>query len=152
MSDRARSIAFAGLAAVVATAATLALATEHPLNPSSGKETDDHHASTLTPATGPAQAAFYADIGTANARMHAAMEIAPSGDIDRDFVQMMIPHHQGAIDMARLLLRDGHDERLRRLAQSIIVEQGQEIAYMRSLVDTLPPAELCTAGAPTADQ
>jgi uncharacterized protein (DUF305 family) len=53
-----------------------------------------------------------------------------SGNIDRDFVRMMIPHHQGAIDMARVLLKYGQDERLKRLAQSIIVEQGQEISYM----------------------
>jgi uncharacterized protein (DUF305 family) len=50
-------------------------------------------------------------------------------------MRMMIPHHQGAIDMALLQLKYGHDEKLRRLAQSIIVEQGQEIAYMRSLLE-----------------
>jgi uncharacterized protein (DUF305 family) len=48
---------------------------------------------------------------------------------------MMIPHHQGSIDMARVLLKYGQDERLKRLAQSIIVEQGQEISYMRTLLD-----------------
>ena len=63
------------------------------------------------------------------------MEIARSGNIDRDFVRMMIPHHQGAIDMARVLLKYGQDERLKRLAQSIIVEQGQEITYMRTLLE-----------------
>jgi uncharacterized protein (DUF305 family) len=52
---------------------------------------------------------------------------------------MMIPHHQGAIDMALVQLKYGRNEKLRRLAQSIIVEQGQEIAYMRGLLD--PPAE-----------
>jgi uncharacterized protein (DUF305 family) len=51
---------------------------------------------------------------------------------------MMIPHHQGAIDMALIQLKYGRDERLRRLAQAIVVEQGQEIAYMRSLLE--PPA------------
>jgi hypothetical protein len=80
------------------------------------------------------QSTFYAEIAQANARMHEAMEVAPSGDIDRDFAQMMIPHHQGAIDMALVLLKHGRDERLKRLAQSIIVEQGQEIAYMRNLL------------------
>ena len=67
-----------------------------------------------------------------NARMHEGMDIAPCGDVDRDFMRMMIPHHQGAIDMALVLLKYGRDERLRRLAQSIIIEQGQEIAYMRT--------------------
>ncbi|MDB5832919.1 MAG: hypothetical protein JWR14_2749 [Caballeronia sp.] len=45
------------------------------------------------------------------------MLIKPSGDIDRDFTVMMIPHHQGAIDMAQAELRDGHNEQLRRIAQ-----------------------------------
>src|SRR5262249_18643711 len=76
---------------------------------------------------------FYSEMSKASARMHEGMEIAPSGDADQDFIGMMIPHHQGAIDMALVLLKYGHDERLRRLAQSIIVEQGQEIAYMRTL-------------------
>ena len=80
------------------------------------------------------QSKFYAEITRVNARMHEGMEIVPSGDIDRDFAQMMIPHHQGAIDMALVLLKHGRDERLKRLAQSIIVEQGQEIAYMRNLL------------------
>jgi uncharacterized protein (DUF305 family) len=78
---------------------------------------------------------FYAEIANVNARMHDGMEIARSGNIDRDFVRMMIPHHEGAIDMARVLLKYGQDERLKRLAQSIIVEQGQEITYMRTLLD-----------------
>jgi len=53
-------------------------------------------------------------------------------------MRMMIPHHQGAIDMALLQLKYGHDEKLKRLAQSIIVEQGQEITYMRTLLDAPP--------------
>jgi uncharacterized protein (DUF305 family) len=77
---------------------------------------------------------FESEMAQANARMHAGMDITPSGDTDRDFARMMIPHHQGAIDMALVELKYGRDEKLRRLAQSIIVEQGQEIAYMRSLL------------------
>ena len=64
-------------------------------------------------------------------RMHAAMHVQPSGDADRDFARMMIPHHQGAIDMALAELRYGKDERLRRLAQEIIVEQQQQIEVMK---------------------
>ena len=86
-----------------------------------------------------------------NARMHAGMEIAPSGDVDQDFVRMMIPHHQGAIDMARVLLKHGRDERLRRLAQAIIVEQGQEITYMRTLQDS-PSFEASTTHSSTAQR
>ena len=64
-------------------------------------------------------------------RMMSAMEAKPTGDIDRDFVAMMAPHHQGAIDMAVLELRYGKNEQLRRIAQEIIVSQTQEIAAMK---------------------
>jgi uncharacterized protein (DUF305 family) len=67
----------------------------------------------------------------AMARMHTAMHVPFSGDADHDFARMMIPHHQGAIDMALAELRYGKDERLKRLAQEIIVEQQQEIAVMQ---------------------
>jgi len=92
------------------------------------------HRADATPFDGSSSGSnFYSEISKANARMHAGMEIGPSGDPDQGFIGMMIPHHQGAIDMALVLLKYGHDERLRRLAQSIIVEQGQEITYMRTL-------------------
>jgi uncharacterized protein (DUF305 family) len=81
-----------------------------------------------------AEPTFYSEIAGVGRRMHQAMEIAASGDVDRDFMRMMIPHHQGAIDMALLQVKYGRDEKLKRLAQSIIVEQGQEIAYMRTLL------------------
>ena len=91
-------------------------------------------------------AGFAAMIDDAVARMHAAMHVPMSGDPDRDFARMMIPHHQGAIDMAVVELRYGKDERLRRLAQEIIVEQQQEIAVMHlALGDALPAG----AAAPT---
>lgn len=71
-------------------------------------------------------------------RMMKAMKIHPSGDVDRDFVAMMVPHHQGAIDMAHAVLEHGTDERLRRIAQEIIVTQQEEIVAMRRIVETLP--------------
>jgi uncharacterized protein (DUF305 family) len=89
------------------------------------------------------KSSFYSEIRDVNAHMHASMEIAPRGDVDQNFVRMMIPHHQGAVDMALVLLKYGRDERLRRLAQSIIVEQGQEITYMRTLLDS-PSAQAST--------
>jgi hypothetical protein len=74
-------------------------------------------------------------------RMMADMAITPTGDIDRDFVAMMAPHHQAAIDMATTLLRYGKNEQLRRLAQEIIVTQQQEIAAMRLAIgEPLPPS------------
>ena len=69
------------------------------------------------------------------------MSIKPTGDVDHDFVAMMVPHHQGAIDMAQAELRYGHNEQLRRMAQEIIVDQQQEIVAMRlALGDELPPS------------
>jgi hypothetical protein len=97
-----------------------------------------HHQASAAPfcSSVSKSSSFYSEMADVNARMHAGMEIAPSGDVDQDFMRMMIPHHQGAIDMALVLLKHGRDERLRRLAQSIIVEQGQEITYMRTLQDS----------------
>ena len=65
--------------------------------------------------------------------MDKGMENAPmNGDPDHDFAAMMIPHHQGAIDMAKVELLYGKDPVLRRLAQEIIVTQEQEIDLMRT--------------------
>jgi len=67
----------------------------------------------------------------AMAKMMSAMKVRPSGDVDADFVAMMVPHHEGAIDMAKAQLRYGRNEQLRRIAQEIIVTQQEEIAAMR---------------------
>lgn len=80
-------------------------------------------------------------------RMHRAMTAPGTGDPDRDFAAMMIAHHQGAIEMAEIELRFGKDERLRRLAQGIIVEQTQEIAVMRQVLGTPP-----SSAPPTPDR
>jgi hypothetical protein len=77
---------------------------------------------------------FHRALQTVMVRMDAAMCITPSADADRDFARAMIPHHQGAVEMAQLELLYGRDPRLRRLAQGIVVEQSQEIALMRSLL------------------
>jgi hypothetical protein len=93
------------------------------------------------------EAAFVAENRQAMDRMMSAMSVKPTGDVDADFVAMMVPHHQGAIDMARAVLRYGKNEQIRRLAQEIIVEQQQEIAAMRLAVgQPLPPS----APAPTS--
>lgn len=87
------------------------------------------------------EAAFLADNNAAMTRMMAAMAVKPSGDVNSDFVASMVPHHQGAIDMAQAELRYGHNEQLRRLAQEIVVEQNQEIAAMRlALSQSFTPA------------
>jgi hypothetical protein len=84
---------------------------------------------------------FLSENDAAMNKMMADMTIKPTGDVDRDFVEMMVPHHQGAIDMAQAVLRYGHNEQLRRLAQEIVVTQQQEIAAMRLAVgEELPPS------------
>ncbi len=69
---------------------------------------------------------------TVNEKMHRDMMIAFTGDADRDFVAGMIPHHQGAIDMAEVVLKYGKDPEIRTLAQEIIVAQQKEIARMKA--------------------
>lgn len=87
------------------------------------------------------QEAFIAENGAAMDKMMSAMAIQPTPDIDHDFAAMMIPHHQGAIEMAQSELRYGSNEQLRRIAQEIIVDQQQEIAAMNLALDQpLPPS------------
>ena len=96
------------------------------------------------------EAAFLAQSRGAMSKMMAGMAIKPSGDVDRDFVDMMAPHHQGAIDMAVAVLRYGRNQKIRRLAQEIIVDQQQEIAAMRLAVgESLPPTTPAPTGPPT---
>lgn len=103
------------------------------------------HAASVTPL-----AAFVASrdkpygvlISDAMAIMNDGMARAPmTGDADHDFASMMVPHHQGAVDMAKAELLYGTDPVLRRLAQEIIVTQGQEIEVMQlQLKKLLRPA------------
>ncbi len=83
-----------------------------------------------------ADATFASQMMQAMERMDVGMMAAkPTGDPDRDFAAMMIPHHQGAVDMAKIQLIYGRDPVLRRLAQAIIVEQQQEIELMQRFLD-----------------
>jgi hypothetical protein len=88
----------------------------------------------------PKEADFLAENNAAMDTMMRDMAVKPSGDADADFAAMMIPHHQGAIDMAVAELRYGRNEKLRRIAQEIIVDQQQEIVAMRMALDQKRPA------------
>jgi uncharacterized protein (DUF305 family) len=84
---------------------------------------------------------FLAENAAAMTKMMNDMTIKPTGNIDRDFVAMMVPHHQGAIHMAQAELRYGREAQLKRIAQEIIVDQIQEISLMRLAVgEPLPPS------------
>ena len=80
------------------------------------------------PGQGEADKAFAAS----NAAMMKGMDVQPTGDPDRDFVAMMLPHHQGAVDMAKVELRYGKDPMLRKLAADIVKAQATEIAQMEA--------------------
>ncbi|MDA3920117.1 MAG: DUF305 domain-containing protein [Salinisphaera sp.] len=84
---------------------------------------------------------FLSESKAAMKKMMAGMAIKPTGDVDKDFVDMMVPHHQGAIDMAILELRYGTSARLKAIAQEIVVTQQQEIAAMKLAVgEPIPPS------------
>jgi uncharacterized protein (DUF305 family) len=94
------------------------------------------HAHPVAPNVGERQ--FLFDNELAMSKMSRGMMTDPTGDVDRDFVAMMIPHHQGAIDMAQAELKYGHNETLRHLAERIVSQQGQEISIMRRAIDDDP--------------
>jgi uncharacterized protein (DUF305 family) len=78
-------------------------------------------------ASSPASKAYEA----ANAKMHQDMDVKFSGDADADFVRGMIPHHQGAVDMAKIVLQHGKDPDVKKLAQDVIASQEKEITWMK---------------------
>ena len=71
-------------------------------------------------------------------KMHRDMGINYSGESDRDFANSMIPHHQGAIDMARVELQYGKDPEMRKLAEEIVAAQEKEIAFLRAWLARQP--------------
>jgi len=115
---RRRVISLATTLSVTATSFALA---EDPTNPQRRRAA----------VADPNEQQFLFDNDLAMSKMSRGMLVESTGDIDRDFVAMMIPHHQGAIDMARAELKYGHNEELRRLAQNIVTRQQNEISDMQ---------------------
>ncbi|HEY0945244.1 MAG TPA: DUF305 domain-containing protein [Opitutaceae bacterium] len=97
--------------------------------------------------TGPARD-FYRAMDASMMTMHQQMEaVAATGDIDRDFAAMMLPHHEAAIEMARAVLLHGKDPLIHRLAQEIVTDQSVEIAVMqRFLAGAAPGASAAGVG------
>ena len=71
----------------------------------------------------------------ANAAMHQAMAVEMTGDVDTDFMRTMIPHHQGAVEMAKIVIENGEDAEVRKLAQEVIKAQEAEIAFMQAWLE-----------------
>ncbi|BAV65585.1 DUF305 domain-containing protein [Sphingobium cloacae] len=84
--------------------------------------------------------AFLVENDAAMKKMMADMHVPPSGMVDRDFLVMMIPHHQGAIDMCAALLRYGSNAKLKILCNEIATKQEEEIHLMRRLLADMPAA------------
>jgi uncharacterized protein (DUF305 family) len=97
-----------------------ALAQDHSAHGSATNETEN------------AATAAYRD---ANAAMHSAMAVELTGDADVDFILSMLPHHRGAVDMARIVLEHGTDPDVRAFAEQIIDTQEAEIAWMEAWLD-----------------
>jgi uncharacterized protein (DUF305 family) len=112
-------------------AAAAAMALTAPVPAGAEGETDhsamDHGAMDPAIMENPAVKGFM----MANDTMHSDMAIAYTGNADVDFVRGMIPHHQGAIDMAKVVLEHGDDPEVRKLAEEIIKAQESEIAWMQ---------------------
>lgn len=94
-----------------------------------------HPAPAATPApAASAEAPSTVALRAANMKMHKEMDIAYTGDPDVDFAKAMIPHHQGAVEMAKVQLAHGKDPKLRKLAREIVKAQEKEIKLMQAFL------------------
>jgi Domain of unknown function (DUF305) len=132
---------------VISMAATLSLSATS-LALAQGKGSSNHPQAAATDA---AEQQFLFDNDLAISKMTRSILANPTGDVDRDFVAMMIPHHQGTIDMARAELKYGHKEELRRLAQDIVTKQAQEISIMREAIGDASERDIASSQAARTD-
>ena len=114
---RRRAISLATSLSVMATSFALAQDPKHGPEARTAKDTDEQ--------------LFLFDIDLAMSNMNRSLLTKPTGDIDRDFIDLMIPNHRGEIDMARAEITYGHNEALRQLAQKIVSQQQSEISVLR---------------------
>ena len=112
-------------------------------NPPGALRADPHagHGGAASPASSPSLSG--SDVSKALHESHAAMDrqmmsVPMTGDPDRDFLAMMIPHHQGAIDMARIVIASGKKPEVRKFAEDIIAHQQAEIDLMNRWLQTPP--------------
>jgi len=134
----------AGTLTIALTVTTIFLAMAH----------DESHLAPVicaTPSITGDEAPFLIENDAAMKKMMSDMTITPTGDVDSDFVEMMVPHHRGAIDMAVAVLRHGRNAQIKRLAQEIIATQQEEIAAMRLPVGQSLPASLPAPTQPMPD-
>jgi uncharacterized protein (DUF305 family) len=96
------------------------------------------------------EASFMAENQAAMSKMMMDMAVKPSGNVDADFTAMMIPHHQGAVDMAGAELHYGHNRKLRRIARNIIAGQRQQISAMRAALGQ-PLSEVTSSAAQSGE-
>lgn len=82
-----------------------------------------------------AEESFMVENQAAMSKMMKDMTVKPSGNVDADFIAMMIPHHQGAVDMAEAELHYGHNKKLRAISRNIIAMQRKQIGEMRAALD-----------------
>ncbi len=140
--------AFAALALIATTALHATAQTPTPAAPKAAACTPEHAKMGHCKMDGAAPAMDHSKMGhgaapaaagdtastkafkAANEKMHGGMSIPFTGNADVDFVKGMIPHHQGAVDMAKIVLEHGKDPALKKLARDIIKAQDKEIAFM----------------------
>jgi uncharacterized protein (DUF305 family) len=114
---RRRAISLAASLSITATSFALAQDPKHGSETHTVKDADEQQ--------------FLFDIDLAMSNMNRSMLMTPTGDVDRDFVNVMVPHHQGAIDMARAEIKYGRNDELRQLARRMVNQQEQEISSLR---------------------